>query len=274
MRTSRQRQSICSASMSVRSIVGPTAAMAVAACSSIERSNAENSLKSFFAAASIRIRPAREAFDFLIAGLALAQSRDRLAQAFVDERRNRLAAFGRQIKTLQCGGDHLGRRRFELEQQAQRFGEVAVRKIAEDRAGRPAVEEPRQNCPLQERSSPILRNREHGAGELAEHDAREMAVERRKEHRDVRELLFERPLARLVADRIIVSQAEQHRGHVRRVVDEDREVDERQGVPRGARFEPHPAFFRRIEVLRRPRRRSRVATLAIAVDQIPHVCRP
>ena len=68
-----------------------------------------------------------------------------------------------------------------------------------------------------------------------------------EQRRDVAELLLQRAVARL-GRALVVGEPQQHRRDFRRIVDQDREVDERDGVERRRRIEPHPSLVGRIEI--------------------------
>jgi hypothetical protein len=97
-------------------------------------------------------------------------------------------------------------------------------------SGRPPVEKAGEDGSLEKNLAAVGLDRQDGLRQLSEHHPRQVAVESGEQHRDIRELLLERLLSRLFprrSDRVIVGQTQQHRRDVGRVVDEDREIDER-----------------------------------------------
>ena len=97
-----------------------------------------------------------------------------------DQRQHRRLPLRRQIELRQRRGHDLGRGGLEVEQQAQRLGEVDVGEVREHVAVDLAVEQAGQNRLAQQRLAPVGFEIEHRARELAEHHARRRAGRARR----------------------------------------------------------------------------------------------
>ena len=204
--------------------------------------------------------------------LAFAGARGRghvtAAQMRLHQRRHRLPPIGRQVESIQRGRQQFRRRGFQVHQQTERFGEVDVRKVAEDRAVRAAVEQRREDRPPEQIGPPLRSEIEHRARQLREHHACQRRIEGREQCRHVAEFLLKRSIARFRA-RLIVGEAQEHRGDVGRVVDEDGEIHERDRVEDRGGVEPDPPFVGRIQIAGRSGRgHERLAAAALARDEI------
>ena len=76
-------------------------------------------------------------------------------QPLLEQRHDALATLRRQIQSIEGRRQDFGRRRFEVEQQEQRLGEIEIRKITQHGAVGAAVEQPRQNRALEQIFPPI-----------------------------------------------------------------------------------------------------------------------
>ena len=186
------------------------------------------------------------------AGLACAGVGISTGQALSEERQDRLVTLGRQIEPRQRGRDDFRRGGLEVEQQAERVGQIEIGEVAQDDAVDLAVEEAGQDRPAQERLPAVGIEIEHSARQLREHDAGDARVERREQHRHVAELLRQRLRRRHVLRHVVVGQAQQHRGERRRIVRHQRQVYERDVRQVRRRIEPDPALVRRVEMIDDP----------------------
>ena len=163
-------------------------------------------------------------------------------QARLHQGQHRGVALGRKVEARQRRRHHFRRRGFEIEQQAQRFREVDVGKVLQHRSVDAAVEKTRENR-LAQKCLPRLRLEvEDGASELAEHDSRDVRIERRKERGDVAELAAERIVVRdLALGDVVLGEPEQHSGERCGVLREQGEVDERHLIDARGRIDRiHP----------------------------------
>ena len=172
--------------------------------------------------------------------------------AGLHERQHRRMAFGGEVQPRERSGHDFRRGRFEIEEQAQRFGKIDIGEIVQDVAVDTSVEEPRQDG-LPQQALPLLGLQiEHGARELAEHHSRHARVERAEECRDVAELpaqrLFAADLRRVD---VVFSQPQEHARERRRILREERKIGERYLLVVRGRIDPHPALVRWIQVIDR-----------------------
>ena len=119
----------------------------------------------------------------------------RVLQPLANQRQHRLVALGRQVEPRQRGRHDFGRGRLEIQQQAQRVGEIEVGEVAAGpcrRCGRRAG--PAGSCGAGGLPRAGLEI-EHRARELREHDPRDARIERGEQRRDVAELLRQRVVA-------------------------------------------------------------------------------
>ena len=157
--------------------------------------------------------------------------------------------FGRQVEPRERGRDDFRRGRLEVEQQAQRLGQIDVRKVPKDVAVDLPVEEPGQNRLPEQRLTMFGIEIEDGAGQLPEHDLRDARVERREEGGDVAE--FPAQCVAIVLDvaQVVLCQAEEHAGQRRRILREQREIDERDLLEPGGGIDADPPLVGRIQMI-------------------------
>ena len=232
--------------MSLRPIVSRMPSSVATVPGSSARSKDENSAK--LRAFSRSIRVSLRACASRPASWALAPSFR--VQARLHQGQHRGVALGREVEARQRRRHHLRRRGFEIEQQAQGFREVDVGKVLQHRSVDAAVEEARENCLAQKRLPRLRLEVEDGASELAEHDSRDMRIERRKERRDVAELAAERIVVRdLALGDVVLGEPEQHTGEGGGVLREQRKVDERHLIDARGRIDSDPSLVGRIQVI-------------------------
>jgi len=149
-----------------------------------------------------------------------------IPQFRLDERHDGLAATGRQVQPIQRRRQEFGRRRFEIEQQAQRVGQIDLGKLVEyGLAVHAAVEQAGQNRAAQQGLPPIGIEIQDRTGEAREQNPRQVRIERADQRHDVAVFLFQCS-SRIGAALVIVGQAHEHAGELGRVVDEQREIDQ------------------------------------------------
>ena len=188
-------------------------------------------------------------------------------QPLADERQHRVVSLGRQIQLGQRGRHDLRRRRLEVEQEAQRVGQIEIREVAQDFSLHPAVEEARKDRAPQQVLAPARVQIEHGVREAREHDPCDARIERGKERRDIAELLRQR-IVRRSGRVLIVGQPEQHRSERGGVVDQQGEIDQRHRGKACRGVEAHPALVGRIQVIDRTAAgEHRLTPGALLVDQ-------
>ena len=191
-------------------------------------------------------------------------------QTRVDERDHRVPAIGRQVQSIESRRQHLGRRRFQLEQETQRVGEIDVGKIAQHRAVRASIEQAGQDRSSQQIGPARRLELQHRPSELSEHHAGEPRIERGEQRRDVREFALERGLALLGSNRVVVGQAQQDRRQLGRVVHEDGEIDRARRCPgeRPGRAAPTLCPADRDSRPRPPAANVRLAPALLVPDEI------
>ena len=187
----------------------------------------------------------------------------------LDERRQRCAALGRELQPIERDREQLRRGRLEIEQQAQRVGEIDVRELAEHRlAGQAAVEQARQHRASQQRAARVGVEPQHGARELREEHARQPRIDGADQHHHVVVALLQRRAAR---GAVAVDEPREHRRELRRFVDDDREIGERDRIVGGRRrVDADPSLVGRIEMLRRSAGDRGRLPHALAIDERPH----
>ena len=168
---------------------------------------------------------------------------------------------GRQIEPRERRRDELRCGRFEIEQQAERVCEVDIGEVPEHGAVDAPVEQSGQDGLAQQHLPRFRLEIEDGAGELAEHDPRDARIERGEERRDVAELPAEGVAADLPFGDVVFGQAQEHAGERRRVVREERQVDERDLLEARRRIDAHPALVGRVEVNDRAAGREELVAL-------------
>ena len=99
----------------------------------------------------------------------------------LEQREHGGLTLGRKLQTRERSRDHFRRGCLEIEQQAQRVSQFDIRKILQDRAVEPSVEQPWQDCLLQQGLPPVGIEVEDRTRELREHDARQPRVQRAEE---------------------------------------------------------------------------------------------
>ena len=141
-------------------------------------------------------------------------------------------------------------RSIEIEQKAECLREIDVGKLPEHGfAIQPSVEKARQNRALQQRSPPVRFERQDGVRELREQDPAETRIKRADHHHDVAVATFQRGGPCDVVGGVLVDQPREHRGKFRGIVDEHRQVEQRNRFVRDAWVQTNPALVRRVEML-------------------------
>ena len=157
------------------------------------------------------------------------------------------------VEAIERRRQDLGRRGLQIEQQTDRLGEIHVGEVAQHAAVFLAVEQAGQDRALQQVVATVWIELQHRSREPAEHDLRQPRVERGEQHRDVAEFPLECRLPRIDAGNVVIGQSKQHARDVGRILDEDDEIDERDGVERLSGIESDPAFVGRIQIADRAR---------------------
>ena len=131
-RTSRSRHSSWTSRMSLAPIASRMPSSVATVGGSSARSNAENSAKLRAFSRSMRVSLRAWASSPASCGLA---PRARV-HARLHERQQRRLPLGRKFEARERGRDHLRRGRFEIEEQAERLGQVDVGEVPEHRRRR------------------------------------------------------------------------------------------------------------------------------------------
>ena len=170
-------------------------------------------------------------------------------QLLVQHRHQRFAPLIGQGQPVERRREHLRRRGFQVEEEAQRFGQIQIGEVDQHRTVDAPVEEARQDRFLQQVLAVRGIQVENGARQLGEEHAGETGLGRSEDGGHFGELLRERQVTLPGRDRVLAGQPHQHRRDFRRVIDNDRQIDERDGFERDGRIHPDPALVRRVEMV-------------------------